>query len=203
MWLPEVRTSTCMKRSWPISSVMPLPPAAFSPLATIMAGACFLMSPGRNLSMARRPGRPTMSPRKRIPNSAGIFDRSHLPNDGDLDLAGVIELVLDLRGRLLGQERGPVVGDLLGLDDDADLPAGLQGEGLLDAFERRGDLLELLQPLDVRLEELAPGPGPGGRERVGGLDEDGLDRREVDVAGVGGAGLADLLRLALLLGQLA
>src|SRR5512136_2395861 len=119
MWLPEVMTSTCMNRSLPISSVMPLPPAAFSPLAMTIAGRCFLMRPGRNLSRARRPGRPTMSPRKRTPSSAGIFDRPHLPDDGDLDLARVIELGLDLRRRLLGQEGGPVVGDLEGLDDDA------------------------------------------------------------------------------------
>src|SRR5512143_4373950 len=118
MWLPEVSTSTCMKRSLPISSVMPAPPAAFSPLATMSDGLCFLTSPGRNFSRARRPGRPTMSPQKRTPNSAGIFDRPHLPDDGDLDLAGVVELGHDLGRDLLGQEGGLVVGDLEGLDDD-------------------------------------------------------------------------------------
>src|SRR5512136_1385487 len=162
MWLPEVRTSMCMNRSLPISSVMPLPPAAFSPLAMTSDGRYFLTSPGRNLSMARRPCRPTISPRKRTPNSAGIFDRPHLADDGDLDLAGVVELGLDLGRGVLGQQGRLVVGDLEGLDDDADLAAGLQGEGLGDAFERAGDLLELLQPLDVGLEELAPGPGAGG-----------------------------------------
>ena len=92
--------------------------------------------------------------------------------------------------------------DLLALDDDPDLAPGLQGEGLGDALERRGDLFELLQPLDVGLEELPPGARPRGRERVGGLDEDGLDRREIDVPVVRGDGLADLLRLPVFLGQL-
>src|SRR5512137_716466 len=173
MWLPEVRTSMCMNRSLPMSSVMPLPPAAFSPLAMTSDGAYFLTSAGRNLSMARRPGRPMMSPRKRQPKSAGILDRPHFPDDRDLDLAGVVELSLDLGRGVFGQKGRLVVGDLEGLDDDADLAAGLQGEGLGNALERAGDLLELLQPLDVGLEELAPRPGPGGRQRVGGLDEDG------------------------------
>src|SRR5512137_965961 len=116
MWLPEVRTSTCMNRSLPMSSVMPLPPAAFSPLAMIRDGLCFLIRPGRNLSMARRPGRPMTSPRNRTPNSAGIFDRPHLTDDRDLDLAGIVELGLDLGRDLLGQEGRLIVGDLEGLD---------------------------------------------------------------------------------------
>ncbi len=97
-----------------------------------IVGAYFRTSWGRNLCRARRPGWPTMSPRKRIPALSGIFHRPHLPDDRDLDLPGVVQLVLDLGGDVLGDQGGPVVGDLLALDDDPDLAAGLQGEGLLD-----------------------------------------------------------------------
>ena len=133
---------------------------------------------------------------------SGIFDRPHLPDDRDLDLAGIIELVLDLRGDVLGDQRGPVVGDLAGVDHDPDLAAGLEGEGLGHAVEALGQRLELFQPLDVVFEKLPPGARPGGRQRVGRLDEDGLDRREIDVAVVGGDGRDHGLVLAVLPAEL-
>src|SRR3954447_24673067 len=45
---------------------MPIPPAAFSPLATTKSGASSERSPGSSSRSARRPARPTTSPMKRI-----------------------------------------------------------------------------------------------------------------------------------------
>ena len=71
--------------------------------------------------------------------------------------------------------------DLLALDQDADLAARLQRERLRDALERVGDPLELLEPLDVRLEDVAARARPRRRDRVGRLHEHRLERRPVDV----------------------
>ena len=53
------------------------------------------------------------------------FDCPRLPDHGHLDLARVLELVLDLPRDLVRQERGAVVVDLGGLDDHPDLATGL------------------------------------------------------------------------------
>src|SRR5690349_666340 len=75
-WLPVVMQSTpTSKNSRAILSVMPKPPAAFSPLTTTKsalrparkAGACF--------NKASRPLRPTTSPRNRSLISPSIFSR--------------------------------------------------------------------------------------------------------------------------------
>jgi hypothetical protein len=60
-------------------------------------------------------------------------------------------------------------------------------------------MFELLQTLDVGFEKLPPRARPGRRKGVGGLDENRLDRRKIDVAVMGGDGLDHLLRLAVLL----
>src|SRR5262249_30584853 len=81
-----------------------------------------------------------------------VINRPRFTNDGDLDLAGVLQFVLDPARDVLREPDRFFVGDLLALDHDADLAAGLEGEGLRDALERIGDALELLEPLHVRLE---------------------------------------------------
>ena len=51
------------------------------------------------------------------------------------------------------------------------------GEAFVDAAERLGDLLEILQPLDVTLQHLAASAGPRAGQRIGGIDQrrqDGL-----------------------------
>ena len=45
----------------------------------------------------------------------------------DLDLAGVIQLVLDLFGNLAGQQDDLIITNLIRLDQDADLAACLHG----------------------------------------------------------------------------
>src|SRR5690606_24818848 len=65
-WLPVVTTSapaSSVVRK--ISSVMPKPPAAFSPLTMTKSSRKSEISPGSRSQTAVRPVRPTMSPRKR------------------------------------------------------------------------------------------------------------------------------------------
>ncbi len=85
---------------------------------------------------------------------------------------------------------------LVRLDHDPDFPAGLHGEDLLDALVRGGDLLQPLQPLDVRLERLAARPGPAAADRVGRLGEHGLNRADLHLVVVRLDGVHDVLRLA-------
>src|SRR5512146_899100 len=70
-----------------------------------------------------------------VPGLLGVLDGSGLANDGDLDLARVGQLVLDLLDDVAGEPgRGQVV-DLVRPDEDPDLAAGLDRERLLDAGE--------------------------------------------------------------------
>ena len=80
----------------------------------------------------------------------------------DLDLAGVFHLFLDLLGQVPGQDDHLVLADLLGLHHHADLTAGLDGKGLINAGIGAGDGLQLLQTLDVVLQILTAGAGAGG-----------------------------------------
>ena len=88
----------------------------------------------------------------------------------DLDLSGVLQLLFDLLGDIPGQQDHLILRDLVGLDHDADLAAGLDRKGFLHSGEGRGDLLQLFQPLDIVFQVLPPGTGPGGGDGVGRLD---------------------------------
>jgi hypothetical protein len=71
-----------------------------------------------------------------------------------MDLAGVSELVLDLLGDVPGDHLTLDVVDGVRLHPDPDLASGPY-EDLLDALMAAlGDLLQPLQPLDVRLQRL-------------------------------------------------
>src|SRR6266849_4277390 len=91
--------------------------------------------------------------------SLGVVDRARLPNDGHFDLARVFELVLDAARDVLREPDGLLVRDLLALDHDADLAAGLQRERLRHALEGVGDAFQLLEPLHVGLEDVAARAG--------------------------------------------
>src|SRR3712207_2862677 len=80
---------------------------------------------------------------------ASIVDRAGLADDGHLDLAGVFEAFLDLLRDVAGEAGGAEVVDGARGDENADLPAGLDGEALLDAVEGVGDAFERLEALDV------------------------------------------------------
>src|SRR5829696_8358122 len=110
------------------------------------------------------PRSPMVASRDGLPLT-GVFNGTRLADDGDLDLSGVFQLVLDPPGDVLGQPDGLLVRDVIALDQDADLAAGLQRKRLRDALERVGDAFELFQPLDVGLEDVAARAWPGGGDR--------------------------------------
>src|SRR5262245_3359287 len=110
---------------------------------------------------------PAMSSRSVL---AGELNSPCFTDDSDLDLAGILQLVLDPLGDVLRQPDGFFVGHLLAFDDDADFAAGLERERLRDPLERIGDALGLLQPLHVRLQDVSARAWTGGRNRVGRLD---------------------------------
>src|SRR5690606_39564225 len=53
-------------------------------------------------------------------------------------------------------------------------PARLDRAAALDALEALGDLFDLLQPLDVRLEHLTPRAGARSADRICGRDQERL-----------------------------
>ena len=88
-----------------------------------------------------------------------VVDSLGLAQEIDLDLTGVGQLVLDLLGDVAREQHHLILRDLLGLDHDADLAAGLNGKAVGDAGEALGDFLELFETLDIVLDVLAPGAG--------------------------------------------
>src|SRR5919198_5256659 len=129
--------------------------------------------PPRSLTALRLPGRRGL---------LRVLDRARLPHHGDLDLSGVLELLLDLLGDVARHDlRGQVV-HVLRLDHHPDLAAGLHRVDLLHARVARADLLQALEPLDVGLQALAPRPRPAARDPVGDLRDHRLDRSLLDLA---------------------
>src|SRR5207247_9603471 len=81
-------------------------------------------------------------------------------DDRDLDLAGIRQLLLDLAGQVAGQDGAFYVRDRILLHDHPNLPAGLDGVGLVTARVVHGPLLPLLESLDVCLDISPPRPLP-------------------------------------------
>src|SRR3954453_15387344 len=94
---------------------------------------------------------------KRFTALTSVVGGARLPDDGDLDLARVLEFLLDLAGDLVAQQHRAVVVEGARHDHHADLAAGLHGVDLVDAVVAGGDLLEVTQALDVLLERFAAG----------------------------------------------
>src|SRR5438445_117418 len=132
VWLPTI-ADTLPSRKRPI--------ATFSDVAS----ACM----STNTLGARRPGRPTTSPRKRsrMRPSARDVARPGLADHRHLDLSGVRHLLLDLAGDVARESGRVIVRDRSRIDDDADLPPRLHGKGLLDPFEGVAYTLYVLPPL--------------------------------------------------------
>src|SRR5262245_49311738 len=167
MWLPEVRTSTPASRSSSAArGLIPLPCDAFSPLATTKSISASRRSPGSMDARARRPGRPTTSPRNSRRISVRDLARPRLPDHRDLDLARIGHLLLDPSRHVARQHGRLVVRNRPGIDDDANLAARLHRVRPLDAAEGVADALEVFQALGVALEHLAPRPRPGTRQGV-------------------------------------
>src|SRR4029450_8518051 len=89
--------------------------------------------------------------------SLGIVDGARLANDRDLDLARVLELAFDAPRDVFRQPDGFFVRDVLALHHDPDFAARLERERLRYALEGIGNPFDLLQPFDVRLENVAAG----------------------------------------------
>src|SRR3954468_11270438 len=142
-----------------MSGVTPKPFAAFSMLTTQKSMACCWRSAGTCLAMAERPDSPNTSPTIRMFMASLLrhFDRAGLPDDHDLDVAGVLHLGLDALGDVLGELVGVEIADDVRLGDHAQLAAGLDRIAHLDALVAERDLLQLRQPLDVRLQHVAAG----------------------------------------------
>src|SRR5215218_7144198 len=124
------------------------------------------------------PGFPVLasSDRQARVGLTSVVGGPRLPDDGHLDLAGILELLLDLARDLVREQDGAVVVERAGLHHHADLAAGLHGVDLVDAVVARGDVLEVAEALDVLLERLAARTRPADGQRVGGKDDDRLDR---------------------------
>ena len=95
-----------------------------------------------------------------------------------------------------------LVRELVRPDDHAQLAPGLNGVGLDHARIGEGDVLHLLQPLDVAFDHLAPGAGAGARNGVADLDDRGDQRGHLHLVVVGADGVADLGFLFEFLGEL-
>src|SRR5262245_17890012 len=127
-WMDSTRASVVITSSAPRAG---LTTAASSPMATVSHGG----GAGTRARIA------SISPRS--PTLPRVFDGACLTDDGDLDLAGVLQLVLDALGDVLREPDGFLVAHAIALDDDADFAAGLERERFRDALERVGDALEL------------------------------------------------------------
>src|SRR4051812_30639883 len=194
-WTPSTSASVVRISSAPRSG---LTTAASSPMPTVS-------HPGAGGTRARisamRPRSPDgwLSPSGGSTRAlAGVLDRPGFTDDRDFDLTGILQLVLDPLGDVLREPDGLFVRDGVALDHDADLAAGLQGKRLGHAVEGVGDALQLLQPLDVGLEDVAARAGTGGGDGVGRLHDHRLERRPVDVHVVRGDRLQYRLALAVL-----
>ena len=103
----------------------------------------------------------------------GVFHCAAFADHVHLDLAGIIQLFLDLLGDGTGQQNQLVVADGIRFYHDAHLAAGLHGKGVFHALEAAADLFQILQPLDVAFQVLAAGTGPCGADGVGGHHDEG------------------------------
>src|SRR3972149_1506222 len=123
MWLPDVMSGTPASNiSSAVLGVSPLPPAAFSPLAMTRSMLWLRLMPGRAQARALRPTFPTTSPITSMFTEGRTFQCARRPrarrcrlaerllrvlhrapfaDDGDLDLARVIEVLLDFLADLL------------------------------------------------------------------------------------------------------
>src|SRR6185312_14411662 len=77
---------------------------------------------------------------RQVPFSASAckFDGTRLANDGHLDLARIVQLLLDGLGNVAARLQGLAVVQHAGVGDDAQLAPRLDGVGVLDPREALG-----------------------------------------------------------------
>src|SRR5438105_4967520 len=106
-----------------------------------------------------------------LARSARKIHRPRLTDHDHLDLPRVLQLRFDAPRDLLRQRRHATVVHIVGRHENAHLTACLNCVDLLDAAIARGDPLQPLEALDVRLERFPPCTGSRTRDGVGGLHE--------------------------------
>ena len=106
-------------------------------------------------------------------------------------------LLLDGGGGLVGDERGLVVVDLAGVDDDPHLSSGAHCQHALDARVARRDLLQVAEAGDIFLERFTSSPRPRAGYRVRRLHDHRFDRLRLDLVVVGRYRVRHRLGLAL------
>src|SRR5450432_126144 len=107
MWSPVVMTAApARSRSMLIFDVMPRPLAEFSPLTMMKSIPCSSRMCGNDSMTARRPGSPTMSPRKRILMSIGRQDKPH--GQGFNRILAIVALVWLAAAPAFGQRLSPL-----------------------------------------------------------------------------------------------
>ena len=89
-------------------------------------------------------------------NLSSELHRTSLPQDGDLHLARVGQLLLDGHGDVSTQLGGGLVSQSMAVGDHADFATGLDGVGLLDAGEAAGEGFQVFEPTDVLIERFPP-----------------------------------------------
>src|SRR2546422_3081334 len=132
----------------------------------------------------------------------GVLHRARLADDRPLDLPRVLHRLLDLLRDVAREPRRLQVVELVGLHDDAHLAARLDRERLLDALEAVRDAFQLLEPLDVVRDDLAPRARAGRADGVGGRDERAHHRHGLDVTVVADDAVDDVLREPIALEEL-
>src|SRR2546422_10769656 len=133
--------------------------AGLSPTRTAASPGVIPREPSRRISpwSSARMASPTAAPSMSL---AGKIHRASLADHHHLDLAGVLELALDLPGDLLGELARLAVVDRTRRHHDAHLPARLDREHFLHAREFPRNLLQLGEAFDVGLERFAARPRP-------------------------------------------
>ena len=109
---------------------------------------------------------------------------------------------MDLRGDIRAERFNLLVVDLVGTHDDAQLATGLDGVGLGDTGIAHGDVLEILQALDVSLRNLATCTGTCTADGIADQHDGGDERGHLHLFVVSTDSVADVRLLLVLLGQL-
>src|SRR5208283_1317165 len=89
-----------------------------------------------------------------------VFHSPRFPNDRNLDLAGVGEFALYFLGDVAAEQDDIGVGNGIALDDNSQLPAGLDRICFADAVERTRNPLEVFQAPHICFEEFFSSPRP-------------------------------------------
>ena len=116
----------------------------------------------------------------------------------DLDLAGIIELVLDLLCDISCEDLHLIIADDLGLNHDSYLTARLDSEGLFNTLKVTRYLLELLKTLDVIFNVLTASAGSCRADSIGSLNYEIKNGYGLNVVVVSLDRVNDLLVLAVL-----